>query len=273
MEPAPTPLRLHIITGVTLGVVFGGALIAVWVDGQRSLADYSATTRTKIDSFERRLTALESRMQTVESAAKIDTGALDALRADITALQTSDAEIKAEIKDAMAEWEKQPAPAPVEAPKAATSPAAIGELSTAVKSGEPYEDEMKAWAKSHPKAEAPLLRAHASTGIPTELSLREQFKTITTRLGTGGVSSEAAPPIIARINTHLAGLVSIRKTSDHSAAYATLREASDAPLEQLAAKIDALPDDAQAPFANWRTALKLRTEALAELSTLQDNTP
>ena len=81
---------------------------------------------------------------------------------------------------------------------------------------------------------------------------------------------------MARLNTHLAGLVSIKKQTVIPPEYAALREmAESASLAALKDRIAQLPAALQPPFAPWLDAVRARDAALTELSALPalDGTP
>lgn len=162
-----------------------------------------------------------------------------------------------------------PPPAPTVAPVAEPAPLASkgnegALLVAAIISGKPYDASLITWQKDHPKAldTAMLLQPFAEKGLPSEQelisNLREQLEAIP--------ASETEEPggLVSKLNTHLAGMVSIKKTNRDP--YATLRaQVMSESTATLLHSIDQLPEAERKPFTEWRDLARARAAVIAAL--------
>jgi hypothetical protein len=240
----------------------------------------SADQEKEIAALEQRISELNTRLTalTAAPAPTVDTTATDQLRTDLTAAQATVTQLTARVTALEA---KPTAPTPVA--HAGTEPSSTEEATSettqalviAVRSGAPYNEEFASWSKQHAASvkHAKHLRDATMVGIPTEVVLRDRLRSLTLL-----AESTAAPEEgwIGKMNTHLAGLVSIRKQTAESNDIASLRGMIDtASIAELENHVDALPAARQATFAPWLAAAKTRDAALAELSALaaEDSAP
>ena len=280
METQTNPLRIPLITGLAIGAVFGAALLLVRSEQQAALADQAALQHDALDKMGHQIGMLESRLATLETAPRVDTAAMDGMRADITALQTESTQVTAQL----GALEKKattpvaaPAPATATLTPAQASPVLVQALDAAFANGAPYQEPLDAWAKAHPGMEAKTtaLRKSAATGMPTDAALHEQFRTLVQQVNMPDTPTDESPTI-GHINRYFAGLISIKKASDPSVAYRSLQGLDlSAPLETLAARVDSLPGPSRVPFTAWYETVRARAAATAELSALPalDHTP
>ena len=283
LEPTRKRWPTSLIAILLVGVVFCGALLAVRDEAQTAARAQAIATRDALEPLSKKLSALEGRLAMLESAPKPDLTALDGLRADVSALQAT----ASQLQERATALEKKPvlsssaSPAsaaandPVKSsPQTVTStmqPGLTSALKMAVLSGLPYQMALEAWEKAQPgnPVTIPVLRRYAAAGLVTDASLRSQFQEIAEQLTKSAPETAEASPFLSRINTHLAGLISIHKTADHVAELTKLAQGNESLTpEQLAAKINALPSDLQTPFASWKAAFASRNAALAELASL-----
>ena len=262
--------RTQLLSAITAAVVVTvAAVVLVRQELLDTLANESQARQEAADKLARKITALEGRLGALEAAPAPapDTSAIDALRSE---LQTTKDTIAAQDAKLAALADK-PAPLPPAAPIAPpAADATTAPLVAAIGSGMAYQAELAAWDKAHPARTAQLkaLRGFASGGVPSEASLRDQFREIVARLDVPQQAAEE-PKLVQRLNTHLAGLVSIKKSGEKVPDNASLKSLdSTASLEVMAARVDALPSDAQAPFLLWRDAVRTRAAAMAELTLL-----
>ena len=254
----------------------------------RLLAD--AREETAKQTFEReklatRITALQTSVDALTAAPQADAATLAALS---TTLEETGKTLEA-LNNRVAALEKkaEEKPAEIAAPAAATAVPAVPAVTTtpepvivggaeltalrlAVVSGKPFASELTAWAKLHPDKEneiAPLTDI-AEKGVISEAELARQL------LDTIDRKPEAAPvddiSSIGKLNTHLKGLVSIKKSTRHDA-YAQLRK--DALREDAATltrNVERLNDAQRAPLESW---LALATKRRAALDALEKLAP
>jgi hypothetical protein len=134
--------------------------------------------------------------------------------------------------------------------------------------GTPYSEELEALAllpqlKDDTDA-ITALRAFATQGAPTELKLRNDFNAIVNKQDAP-VDSKTAETI----NSRLSGLVTIKRrtaTPDHS----LNNVPPETPIAAMVEKINALPADARAPFADWLSAVAATEKAVQASATLQN---
>jgi hypothetical protein len=166
-----------------------------------------------------------------------------------------------------------PTPVPVaqvvNAPAAIAPDATLTELRLVALSGKPFAAELEAWMKAHPEraAEAVPLQSITEKGIVAESDLvkrlRDTLETI-----SPSVSKVEDTSLIGKINTHMNGLVSIKKAGSADP-YASLRKSAlSESLDTLVREIERLSEDKRAPLDSWLSDAKGRIKAIAALDSI-----
>ena len=274
VETKPTPAPQASNTGVILTVFLALAVVGA---GGFALRHELLTKMTVeltqqqdvLTKLTQKVSALESQTASLAALPRPDTNAIETMHSDLTAAQAT----IAQMTERMTQLEKKP----VEAPKPlATEPevkvtrTTDNPLVAYIKSGSPYQSELAAWDKGHAALhdKIPALRAAAPTGIATDEQLRGQFRTLLDQL-SAPMTPAADNGIVSRINTHLAGLVTIKKTSPVQPELATLRTMGDmTTIQALAQHVEQLPATLKPTFTVWLATVRARDAALAELSVL-----
>lgn len=268
MEPQPTTTpRSHTLGAIALAtLVIVGGLVVMRQEILAAIAQNAAQQQADLKKLSDKLALFDSRLTAVESAPKSEESATnDKLELELASTKDSLALLQAKLDDIAAK------PAVTPQASAPTAPAVekhTPSLSELVRSGAPYETALNDWLKERPKAPAlTALKQHAATGLPTEPALREQFRDIVSHLATLQPVQES--DALQKLNTRLAGLITIKKASEQPKEYASLAAVdSTTSLEAMVLKVDALPENARAPFTVWREAVRTRQAALAELTDL-----
>lgn len=254
-------------------VVASAFVLLVAMGGAFALRDrLLADTRSELtkqdearDKLAARLDALESAIAELKNGPAADTKVVDDKLTGINEqLDTLTKRIDA--------LEKKP-----EEKKQDTSSAALssvrGEdsaarLKLAALSGKSFAGELTDWLKSHPD-QAPMvdtLRMFASGGIPSEAELaRELAALLGTRAEAKKVEDEST---VGKINTHLKGLVTIKKASTEDT-YSDLRkEVLTEDLATLERHVERLPETDRAALLDWQKHVRDRRAALDALDSL-----
>jgi BMFP domain-containing protein YqiC len=230
----------------------------------------AARARSTLTDLQNRVTTLESQTATLAQAAQPDPAPLNALRSglDTTGKQLADLTARIDTLEKKPALVVTAAPAPAPASAGSMSATSYASLASAVRSGAPFADALAAWKHDHsvtPDAIAPLEQAAAS-GVPSDSMLRSQLQAALVTISPNA-SGDDGHGLIDRVNTHLAGLVSIKKQSADN--YDTLRaDVATAEIATLKREILQLPPQARAPFAAWLAAVQTHDEALAALVSL-----
>ncbi len=233
------------------------------------------------EKLSRRIDALQSSFDNLSSAAKPDGDALAALTDRLTETNTKLDALAARIETLEKKVEEKkpepaaaavaapaPTPAPVAAPQPVSGASELLALKLSAMSGRSFASELAAWSKLHPEAkkETETLSTVAESGIPSEADLNQKLREAI----DNAVQSKKVDDVslAGKINTHLAGLVSIKKTND-SNAYATLRKdvlRDDIPT--LMRSVEGMDATTRAPLEEWLKTARNRADALAALNAL-----
>jgi hypothetical protein len=258
---------------VTIGSVFAMR--------DRLLAQTRETTREQTaarEKLEARVDRLQSDLEALSTQAKPDAAALESIQSTLaegdSKLAVLTARVDALEKKAQ-EKPPEPAPAPVVVPAAAEKSlpsAQVSILKLAALSGDPFPRELQDWLKLHPTTEkqvAPLTQV-AANGIVSEDALSRKLIAILDEKPTPAPVDDMS--MTGKINTHLKGLVSIKKTTAPDS-YETLRTlAQQNDINGAERAIETLSESERAPFAAWLTLAQQRRAALDALSSLTSDT-
>ena len=201
-------------------------------------------------------TALEAKLVAMEVT-------MDALAARLEAMEKKPLEVKPESLPVVI----TPAPAQQAATVSQGTPTNLfTRLALVALSGKPYAAELDAWEKTAALDAKTLatLRAFAQSGIPSDAEIIRQLRTMldTPTREASGVDDVS---MVGKINTHLAGLVSIKKSgTDKNDAYMAVRAALEqADIARLIASVEQLDEPARAPLNAWLSTAKTRADALS----------
>ena len=220
---------------------------------------------TRIDTIQATLDGLSAQPKAAGDTTELNekladvTSKLDALTARMDALEKAAAE-------------KKQAPAPIAAPQPAPiAPHPSIDLATlklAALSGKNFTPELAAWNKLHPETleTTAALSSVAESGIQSEATLNRQLREALDMAIAKTTVDDVS--LAGKINTHLAGLVSIKKSGD-AGPYATLRrDVLREDIPTLTHSVEALDDTARKPLAAWLQLAHARSAALAALAAL-----
>jgi len=232
------------------------------------------------EKLTRRVDSLQSALDTLANQPKPESAAVDTLASKLTEtnhalearLEALTTRLDQLEKQAAQAAEKKVDPAPVApAPAAVATPAPQADLTSfklAVLSGKPFTAELTNWAKQHPETEATLapLTEIAATGLVSEAELSRRLLAALEEKPQAIKAEDTS--LMGKINTHLKGLVSIKKSAENNP-YAAVRKAAlredVATLQHL---VEQLNEADRAPLAAWLTQAQTRSQALHALEKL-----
>lgn len=210
-------------------------------DATQQLTDATA----KIDTLSVKLEEMEQRLQLLEKAAE---------HASVQAPVAAPAPVAMPVPVAM------PAPSPAPAPVAPVGEAALAALKLAVISGKPYAAELVAWNKLQPESDTGALTEFSATGVPSETAVLRELREALNAASAAPVVDDTS--LAGKLNTHLKGLVSIKKHNEADG-FARLREESlRGDIDSLIREVERLDTAAQVPFAAWLKKARSRQAAL-----------
>lgn len=216
----------------------------------------------RIDSLQDSLTTISNK----PAAEPEQLNTLDARLADVTSkLDALNARLDAVEKKLD---EKKADPAPMAPAPLAAANSDLAALKLAALSGKPFSFALAAFAKAHPEAQKQIaaLTPVAESGIPSEAELNRQLRDVLDGLNSAPtVDSEST---IGKINSHLSGLVSIRKVTENGPYAALKRDVLREDIISLTRKVEALDDQTRMPLENWLKLAVARRNALAALDAM-----
>ena len=255
-------------------------LVALFMLRDRLRAEMHASVREQSLAQEKlgdQLDRLKTSVDTLATAAQPSNESLAAMDSKLVAMDSTLADLNARLeaiekKPAEAKPEPLPVavtppPAPPAVPAAQTASASsFTTLALMALSGKPYAAELEAWEKTAaPDAKtSATLRAFASSGIPSETDLlRELRRTLDTLARQPSAVDDVS--MVGKINTHLAGLVSIKKSgADKNDAYSTIWAALEkADIARLIESVERLDEPTRAPLEAWLKTANARADTLA----------
>ena len=263
LPPSGTRWLPAIVCSVVVCAIAAGGSYMLRTELLTAITSDHARQADERNKLAARLDALQSSVETISGQPKPDTDAITTQFADVnTKLST--------LSDRVTALEKKPEPAPAPTPVVTTAPVADSSaLKLAATSGKPFASALAAWQKLHPKADAQItapLAATAQSGIPSDAELNQRLRDAL----DDAVHSTKVDDVsfIGKMNTHLAGLVSIKKSAD-AGPYAKLRaEVMREDSDTLIPEVEKLSDQDRKPLENWLTVARARRDALAALSKL-----
>lgn len=241
----------------------------------RLIADVQNSTqehKAAIDAVEQRMDRLQSSINALEAAPKLDTDTIHSIQSDLTevkssieALQKHGDSIEARIKtlEEAAIKEKEV----VEKVSASAASANATELKMTALSGKPYVEQWNIWSTKHPREAAKYthLQSFAATGIPLETDMRSSMRNALKDAKIPAKVDDTS--FIGKINTHLHGLVSIKKSSDSDVLSGLRMTAERDDLETAVKALEASGAlESSKALSDWHSDYLGRKQALAELS-------
>lgn len=266
-------------------LIFVGGLIALRDQMLKTAREEVRQQTLEREKLASRIDTLQSSLDTLSSQSKPENAAglhdLTAKLAEttdtLTALGNRVETLEKKLSEAKPEAAlvPPPPPAPVPAPAApAPTPiisapmAEIAALKAAVLSGKPYADALDGYAKTHPEQTNQLapLTGFAASGLPSEADLMRQLNELLDAKQQPATVDDTS--LVGKINTHLKGLVSIKKTSQDDPLAALRKQAAHEDLPTVAHEIARLDMPAESPLGQWLEKARARRDALAALDTL-----
>jgi hypothetical protein len=273
----------HVLTLCLALIALVAACLLPFLMRDRVRAEIRETARS-ITSEQEKLTAkvdgLKVSLDSLSNKAAPDTESIAELKRVVAETSTMIEVLGTRLDEAEKKaTEKKPEPvavAPtVPAPSAlievspTPSTAVRDALKLAVLRGDVYATELAVWEKANPSRAASLdaLRVFAASGIPTEAGLIRDLRAALPAISTATTAEDVS--LVGKINTHMAGLVSIKKKAVDNDAYAPLRrELERADLPTLIRSVEQLDSTSRAPLAAWLKTATARADALSALATL-----
>lgn len=273
----------HILTLSLALIALVAACLLPFLMRDRLRAEMREATRS-ITSEQEKLTAkmdgLKASLESLNNKAAPDTESIAELKRVVAETSTMIEVLGARVDEAEKKAsEKKPEPVAVAPTVSAPAPAAevtatpvtsaLSGLKLAIVQGNAYAAELSAWEKAHPASAASLdaLRIFAASGIPSEASLIRDLRAALPATSTPTTTEDVS--LVGKINTHMAGLVSIKKKAAENDAYAAIRRELDrANLETLIRAVEQLDSTSRAPLAAWLKTATARTDALSALAAL-----
>jgi len=232
--------------------------------------DEARAQNSEREKLATRIEAIENQLQTLGTQPASDAEALQALQGTLSDTQRS---IET-LSERVALLEKKPEPVAVvtpPTPPAASAPAAsnaLVALTLAASTGKPYARELAEWNRLHPDGHPSTaeLAALAESGIPSEADVNRALRAALD-------DAMRTPPVddvstVGKINTHMAGLVSIKKATDTSPYDALRTSALRDDSASLIRMVEALDDSTRKPLEPWLKNAVARRDALAALAAL-----
>lgn len=272
-ETPDSPSRSLPLTGILLVAVLI-LLVGLWVVQSRLRGEIREAAQQQAGRHEKlaaRMDSLATRLAALEQAPRPDHDAAAALAPLTSNLQTLAGRLE-ELEKAAAAKKAEALPVvitpAVTPPARQSAEAALRALIFAAMTGKPYARELGAWsALSHTEStESPRLHAFAESGIPGEIDLIRQLRDALDHPGARPAVDDVS--LVGKINTHLAGLVSIKQTTPADPYTALRAQLDHATLETLLGEVERLDEPARAPLAAWVGTVKTRAEVLAAFQQL-----
>ena len=259
-------------------------LVALFILRDRMRAEIRESTREQTIAQEKLSTQLDTLKRSVDDLARAEKpsdeslASMDTKMADVnnTVAALSRRLEAMEIKTSEGKSEPLPVATPPAAalpiaPNVVTAPTStFTTLALVALSGKPYAAQLDAWEKAAaPDAKkSAILRAFAQSGIPSESEILRQCRNALDNRATEPATVDDVS-MVGKINTHLAGLVSIKKSDPlTNDAYGTVRTALErADIARVIEAIERLDEPSRVPLDAWLKTAKARAEVLGVLST------
>jgi len=265
------------------------ALVLVLVAGgiftlrDRMLVDAQIEAATQTAAREKlaaQVSALQSTVDAISSQPKADAEVLTALDAKITDVTAKLDAVSVRVDElaktpepatqaaAVAPIAPAPVATPTPAPLDAIGATNVTTLKLAVLSGKPFAAELAAWAKQHPEAakQTFTLASVAESGLASESDLNRTLRAALDDVTTSKKIDETS--LAGKLNTHLAGLVSIKKTGQVNVYDALAKNVLRDNVATLTRAVEALDDVARKPLEPWLSEAHARRDALEALAKL-----
>lgn len=239
----------------------------------RAITSEQEKLATKIDELKASLDSLSNKATPdTESIAELKrTVAETSTMIEVLGARLDEAEKKASEKkpESLGVTPAVPAPSALIEASPTSSSAVRDALKLAVLRGDAYATELAVWENANPSRTASLdaLRVFAASGIPTEAALIRDLRAALPASQAPAAAEDVS--LVGKINTHMAGLVSIKKKAADNDAYAALRrELERADLETLIRTVEQLDSTSRAPLTAWLKTATARAESLTTLNAL-----
>jgi hypothetical protein len=273
----PSPWGIALTCSALVVVLAAGGMLAMY---DRMVADAQMQDATQTSAREKltaQLGRLQSTVDALSSQPAPDGQALATLDAKITDLSSTLDALSARV-DALSQQQHPEPPqavapvAPAAPPMAPAADAAgaptITTLKLAVLSGKPFAAELAAWAQHHPEAEKQTfaLASIAESGLASESDLNRKLRAALDNATSSKTIDDTS--IAGKLNTHLAGLIRIKKTGEVHAYDALRKNVLRDDIATLTRAVAALDDTARAPLEPWLLEARTRRDALEALDKL-----
>jgi hypothetical protein len=275
----PSPWLVALTCSVLVLVLAAGGMLAMRDRLLADASDVAATQTTAREKLAERLDGLQRSVDSISTQPQTDGEALAAITTKIADLSTKLDALNARVDEMakkpepIAQAPALPAAAPaIAAPnptpiEAANTPS-LTSLKLAILSGKPFAAELATWAKQHPEAakQTFALASIAESGLMSEADLNRKLRAT---LDDAAASKKIDDTSLAgKINTHLAGLISIKKAGQVNV-YDTLRKnVLRDDITTLILAVEALDTAARKPLEPWLTEARTRRDALDALAKL-----
>lgn len=281
----PSSWGVAITCSLLVLVLVGGGVFAMRDRLLADIGDALATQTSEREKLSSRLSDVQRALDTITSQPKADGESLAALDSKITELSSKLDGLSARVEElaktpAPVAQAAMPAPPPPPAPavaapeapapttaNSATAPNATT-LKLAILSGKPFASELATWAKQHPEASKQTfaLASVAETGLLSESDLNRKLRAALDDITSSKKIDDTS--LAGKLNTHLAGLVSIKKVGQIDTYDALRKAALRDDMTTLLREVEALDDAARKPLEPWLAEAHARRDALEALAKL-----
>lgn len=152
---------------------------------------------------------------------------------------------------------------------------ALSDLDNGMKSGEPFLKELENVERIAPSARSlSPLRAHATTGLPTDTELRAAYS-VAARQALSSAKREDADGPLSRLGANITGLFSVRKTGtvEGDTPSAVIARADDSlnsgDLQGAIDELETLEGPAREAFADWISQAAAKADAQRRIEAME----
>ncbi len=274
-----SPWGVAVTCSALVLILTAGGVFALRDRMLADVRDESATQTAAREKLATQLSTLQSSVDAIGSQPKADSEALTALDNKITDLTTKLDTLSARVDEMAKTPEPAPQAAPIAAPIApqpvpitpvvdAAGTTNITTLKLAVLSGKPFAAELATWAKLHPEAakQTFALASVAESGLMSESDLNRKLRAALDDVTSSKKIDDTS--LAGKLNTHLAGLISIKKAGEVNVYDALRKNVLRDDITTLTLAVEALDDAARKPLEPWLAEAHARRDALDALAKL-----
>ncbi|MFZ4540440.1 MAG: hypothetical protein ACOYNL_01355 [Rickettsiales bacterium] len=279
--PAPrpsSPWKVAATCGALMLLVVAGGVLAVRDKLLVEIEAQDAAQSQEREKLAAKLGAMQGSIEAIANQARPNNESLSGLDTKISEMNAKLDTLNARVETLETQPQSVAIPAPVAfAPRppepvattATVMPDSFAALKLAMLSGKPFAAELAIWAKQHPEAakQTVMLGGVAESGIASEADLNRKLRAALDDAAADRKVDDTS--MAGKINTHLAGLVSIKKSGQVDTYSQLRRNVLREDVATLTRGVEALSDEARKPLEPWLSEAKARREALDALAAIE----